>query len=189
MKRKLSMTILALSAMSPGIAAAQQHEIYFHQAGALLAYTDAEVRILFAAITAKEFDPDATKKTVEELDRALSASKNMVDRIQATLPESLASMEPDLVKFREQVKATEDQLRKLATDIEEQTGTKEGEEEQPELDEEGKPVGQRDWNLLKKGCGWLAADLAAARASYAKLAGKLKVKPIRPVPKPAGKRE
>jgi hypothetical protein len=184
----ISMTIALLFA--PAIASAQQHEIYFHQAGALLAYTDAEVKILYAAITAKEFDPEATKKTVEELERAVSTSKNMVDRVQATLPENMASLEPDLVKLREQVKATEDQLRKLATDIDEQTGaTKEGEEEGLELDEEGKEVGKRDWNLLKKGCGWLAADLAVARGTYAKLAGKLKVKPVKRVPKPSGKRE
>jgi len=182
----LSFTIALL--MSPAVASAQQHEIYFHQAGALLAYADAEIKILFAAITAKEFDPEATKKTVEELDRAMSATKNMVDRIQATLPENMASMEPELVKFREQVKAAEDQLRKLGNDIDEQTGTKEGEEEQPELDDEGKQIGNRDWDLLKKGCGWLSNDLSVARATYGKLAGKLKVKPVKPVPKPAGKR-
>lgn len=177
-------TLVALSALSPSIASAQQHEIYFHQAGALLAYADAEVRILYAAITAKEFDPDATKKTVEELDRTVSTAKTMVDRIQATLPENMASMEPELVKFRDQVKAVEDQLRKVSSDIEEQTGAKEGEEEQGS-EEQGK---QADWNLLKKGCGWLSSDLAVARGTYAKLAGKLKVKPVKPVPRPSGKR-
>jgi hypothetical protein len=184
-------TLMILGALwlVPGVASAQQHEIYFHQTGALLAYADAEVKILFAALTAKEFDPDATKKTLEELDRTVSASKNMVDRIQATLPEDMSAMEPELVKFREKVKATEDQLRKLTTDIEEQTGSKDGEEEQPELDEEGKEVGQRDWNLLKKGCGWLSSDLALVRDAYAKLGPKLKVKPVKPVPKPSGKRE
>jgi hypothetical protein len=187
MNRKVLSLTVALLSLSPAVASAQQHEIYFHQAGALLAYADAEIKILFAAITAKEFDPEATKKTVEELDRTMSASKNMVDRIQATLPEDLSAMEPELVKFREQVKATEDQLRKLSNDIEEQTGSKEGEEE-AELDEEGKPVGNRDWNLLKKGCGWLSTDLGVARATYAKLSGKLKVKPVKPVPKPSGKR-
>lgn len=187
-RTQLSTLIIALSSLAPVLAHAQQHDIYFHQEGALLAYADAEVKILYAAITAKEFDPEATKKTLEELERTISSAKTMVDRVQATLPEDLANMEPELVKFRDQVKAAEDQLRKLATDIEEQTGAKEGEEEQ-ELDEEGKPAVTRDWNLLKKGCGWLAADLATARATYAKLAGKLKVKPVKPVPKPSGKRE
>jgi uncharacterized coiled-coil protein SlyX len=185
----VTMTLVALLSMSPALASAQQHEIYFHQTGALLQFTEAEVKILFAAITAKEFDPDATKKTLEELERALSSAKNMVDRLQASLPENMSNMEQDLVKFRGEVKAAEDQLRKLTTDVEEQTGAKEGEEESPpELDEEGKTTGAHDWDLLKKGCGWLAADLATAKASYAKLAMKLKVKPVKPVPKPAGKR-
>ena len=186
-RMQLTMSLVALLSLSPAVASAQQHEIYFHQAGALLQYGEAEVRILFAAITAKEFDPDATKKTIEELDRTMSTAKNMVDRVQASLPENMANLEPDLVKLREQVKAAEDQLRKLSTDIEEQTGAKE-EGEEAELDEEGKALPQRDWDLLKKGCGWLAADLATAKASYAKLAGKLKVKPVKAVPKPSGKR-
>lgn len=184
----VTMSFVALLSMTPAVASAQTHEIYFHQTGALLAYANAQVRILYAAITAKEFDPDATKKTVEELQRAVSTAKTMVDRVQGLLPENMAKLEPDLVKFREQVKAAEDQLRKLATDIEEQTAPKE-EEEEPELDEEGKQVPQRDWNLLKRGCGWLSADLAAAKSGYGKLVLKLKVKPVRAVPKPSGKRE
>ncbi len=179
---------LALLLASPAVASAQQHEIYFHQTGALLQYGEAETKILYAAITAKEFDPEATKRTVEELERTLGSAKGMVDRVQALLPEGLASVEPDLVKLREQVKAAEDQLRKLATDIEEQTGSKEGDEE-PELDEEGKQTPQRDWDLLKKGCGWLWIDLSTAKGSYAKLALRLKVKPVKLIPKPSGKRQ
>src|SRR5687768_15230592 len=135
---RTSLMILGALWLVPGVASAQQHEIYFHQTGALLAYAEAGVKILFAAITAKEFDPEAAKRTIEELDRSISTAKNMVDRIQGALPENLANMEADLVKFRGEVKATEDQLRKLKTDIEEQTGKEGDEEDAPELDEEGK---------------------------------------------------
>jgi chromosome segregation ATPase len=181
MNRVLAVTLLAL----PSAAFAQQHEIYFHQTGALLAYADAEIRILYAAITAKEFDPEIAKRTVEELDRALSAAKNNADRTTALLPENMTNIQPDVAKLRELVKAAEDQLQKLGTDIEEQTSPKEEEDD----DLEAAATGQRrDWDLLKGGCGWLAVDLAAARDHYAKLAKKLKVKPATAAPKPKGKR-
>jgi hypothetical protein len=187
MNRNLTMTLAALVSMTPAVASAQTHEIYFHQTGALLQYSEAVVKILFAGITAKEFDTESTKRTMEELERAVSSAKNMVDRLQGSLPENMSSFEADLVKFRGEVKTAEDHLVKLKNDIEEQTG-KGGDEEGGPDEEEGK-TGPHDWDLLKKGCGWLANDLATAKGTYAKLAVRLKVKPVKAVPKPSGKRE
>lgn len=177
----LTTSLVAMLSLLPSVASAQTHELYFHHAGALLAYADAQVRILYAAVTAKEFDKEAAKKTLEELDRTLAAGKTAVDRIQALLPENLSNLEQDLVKFRGEIKAAEDQLRKLGNDIEEQTKGS-GEDA-----EEGGGV-KADWDLLKKGCGWLAADVQGAKSSYAKLAVRLKVKPAGAVPKPKGSR-
>lgn len=188
--RKLTSTLFAsFVLLAPALASAQTHELYFHQTGALLNYADAEVRILYAALTAKEFDPDLTKRTLEELDRTLSAAKKNVDRVTALLPEKLTKVQPDLVKFREQIKNTEDQLQKLATDIEEQTAPREAEGDLADELEEAAAAPARDWNLLKNGCGWLYTDIKTSKGVYAKLARQLKVKPVRTPKRPRGKRE
>lgn len=187
---KLTSTLFtALLLLAPVAASAQTHELYFHQTGALLNYADAEVRILYAALTAKEFDPDLTKRTVEELDRTLSATKKNIDRVTALLPEKLTKVQPALVKFREQVKNTEDQLQKLATDIEEQTAPKELEGDLADELEQAAAEPTRDWNLLKNGCGWLYVDIKTSKSAYAKLARQLRVKPVRTPRRPRGKRK
>ena len=83
-RTQVTMTFVALLSMSPAVASAQQHKIYFHQTGALLAYAEAGVKILFAAITAKEFDPEAAKRTVEELDRSISTEEGSLEGLVQT---------------------------------------------------------------------------------------------------------
>lgn len=172
-------------------ARAEAYDLYFAQAGALLQYAQGEINILYGALTAKEFDPKITKDTVEELDRTLSAAKRSVDRVIALLPEDLGKNAPDLEKLRASIKQCEDALNKLGNDITEQTGsTEEAEAElgsRPDEDLEEAPP-QRDWELLKRGTGWLSVDLDDAKAKYNGLARKLKLKGLKSPPKPRGKR-
>ena len=172
----------------PSSAWAEQHELYFHQTGALLNYAEAEVRILYAVLSAKQFDPDLAKKTVAELDRTFAAAKKSTDRATAHLPEKLASNEPALIKLRELIKNSEDQLQRLATDIEEQTAAPEADPDTQDELEEAASAPTRDWELLKSGCGWLGVDLKAARSAYSKLVRKLKLRPVRAPKQPRGKR-
>ena len=170
---------------------AQGHELHYAQAGALLAYGQSELNLLFAALTAKEFDPKLTKDTVAELERTLNDAKKRVDRATALLPESLEKNQPEMEKLRAAIKQCEDTLAKLGNDITEQTGAPEesdvelGSRPEEELDE---APPQRDWELLKRGTGWLAVDLGDARKKYSALARKLKLKSMKSPPKPRGKR-
>lgn len=183
----IAITIALGAWVAPERANAQTHELYFHQTGALLAYAEAEVKILNTALLAKEFDPDLAKKTVQEIDRTLGAAKQTVDRVTALLPEKLSKNEPALVKLRELIKNTEDQLQRLGTDIEEQTAPRQEDEVSDEL-EEAASGPTHDWDLLKNGCGWLYVDLKTARTAYAKLAKGLRVKGVSTPKKPRGKR-
>ncbi len=172
-------------------ARAETHGLYFSQAGALLAYADAELKVLYGALTAKEFDPKLTKDTVAELDRTLASAKRSVDRSIALLPESQSKVAPELEKLRTAIKQCEDALNKLGNDITEQTGSTEeteaelGARPEENLDEEPP---QRDWELLKRGTGWLGVDLKDARGKYGAVARKLRLKSLRSPPKPRGKR-
>ncbi len=180
----------ALGAVSTE-ARAEAYDLYYAQAGALLVYAQGELNILYGALTAKEFDPKITKDTVAELDRTLSAAKRSVDRVIALLPEELGKNAPELEKLRASIKQCEDALTKLGNDITEQTGSTEETEAElgsrPEEDLEETPP-QRDWELLKRGTGWLAVDLKDARGKYSSLARKLKIKALKTPPKPRGKR-
>lgn len=177
-------------------AQAQDHSLHFAQAGALLDYSDAELRILYAAVTAREYDPKVTKETVEELKRALGDAKRYAGRASTLLPEKLAKHEPQVEKLRSAISAAEDQLTKLATDIDEQTKSLTSGDEEVELgsraeaeDAEGAAEPATvNWDLLKSGTGWLSVDVGEARKMYKGLAGKLGVRSLPAAPKPRGKR-
>ncbi len=190
-KMALILSVAAIGAAFAPDARAQGHDLHYAQAGALLAYGQSELNLLYAALTAKEFDPKLTKDTVAELNRALVDAKKRVDRTIALLPESLGKQEPELEKLRTAIKKCEDTLNKLGNDIDEQTGGT-SDEEEPELgarsEELDEAPPQRDWELLKRGTGWLGVDLAAARAQYGKLARRLKLRSMKKPPKPRGKR-
>lgn len=177
---------LAILAQAP-TAAAQGADLHYAQAGALLTYAESEVRILYAALSAKEFDPSITKSVIDELTRALNESKKRVDRTIPLLDEKDKAVEPDMLKLREAIKKCEDELTKLNTDIEEQTGAKGDDEEKKDDDEEERP--QTDWELLKRGTSWLSQDIGNAKTAYAALAKKLKLPTLAAPPKPKGKRE
>lgn len=186
MKLKTTLLVALMTAAvnaAPSKAQAQDHGLYYAQSSALLTYADAEIRLLYASVTAKEFDPALTKSLVKELERTMSEAKRKLDRVSTLMPEKYKKQEPAIQKVRDKMIKVENQLQRLATDIEEQTKGL-GEEEEEE-DEE--PV-TRDWTLLKNGAGWLAQDLKAAKSGFAKLARKLGVRPLPSPKRPRGKR-
>jgi hypothetical protein len=184
---------VALAVASP--ARAQGPELSYAQAGALLSYADAEVKLLFGAINAKEFDPSMTRSLLDELKRSLEESKKRIDRSSALLDEKQAALEPELIKVRDAIRRVEGSLDKLTRDIEAQTGklAADGEESGPapekKTEEEEAEAPPRDWELLKRGAGWLGADLKDAQAAYGAVAKKLKVPAFPFPPKPKTPRE
>ena len=188
--------VLLLAGLGWGLIAApparaQDHTLHYVQAGALLTYAQAETRILYAVVSAREFDPKLTKDIIQELRRTVGDAKRRVDRSATLLPEKLAAYEPKIMKLRDAVRQAEDQLTKLANDVDEQTKSLTEEEETElgiqEVEDEGGPP-QVDWDLLKKGVSWLAKDINDARSDYFRLAKKLKLPSLRSPPKARGKR-
>lgn len=188
-------TVAAMAAF--GIArpaAAQDHGLHHVQAGALLDYSETQIKILYAAVTAKVYDPKVTKDTLEELKRTLGAAKRHAGRTGTLLPENLMKHEPAAEKLRAAISKAEDQLAKLATDIEEQTKSLTAGEEEVELGEraddsagDAEPA-TIDWQLLKNGVGWLNVDVRGAKSLHKALGRKIRVKSLRAPPKPRGKR-
>lgn len=177
----------------PGTARAQDYTLHYTQAGALLDYSEVELRILYAAVTAREYDPKVTKDTLAELKDALGKAKRHAGRAATLLPENLMKHEPAVEKLRAEIGKAEDQLVKLSTDIEEQTKALFADEEEVELGERAEDSGEAapaktDWDLLKKGAGWLGVDLKGCKRMHKSLARKLKVKGLKAPPKPRGKR-
>lgn len=174
-------------------AQAQDYSLHYAQAGALLDYSDVQVKLLYAAVTASEYDANATKNTVAELKRSLGDAKRHAGRAATLLPEKLMKHEAHVEKLRAVISKAEDQLMKLQTDIDEQTKSLTAEAGEVELgersddDEAAAPV-QADWDLLKKGTGWLGVDVSGARRLHKSVARKIKVKSLRSPPKPRGKR-
>lgn len=189
----IAATLFAGLAAMATPARAQGPELQFAQAGALLAYAEAEVRLLYASLIAREYDPALTKSLIDELKRTLGDAKTRVDRTSALLDEKDAKLEPELLDLREKIKRIEGSLAKLAANIQEQTAPKaepaglESKKTADEDEDDEPPV--RDWELLKRGAGWVAVDLEAARGSYAKLTKKLKMPNLVLPPKPKGARD
>lgn len=184
-------TMMLLGFAAP--AQAQDYSLHYAQAGALLDYSDVQVKLLYAAVTASEYDANATKNTVAELKRSLGDAKRHAGRAATLLPEKLMKHEAHVEKLRAVISKAEDQLMKLQTDIDEQTKSLTAEAGEVELgersddDEAAAPV-QADWDLLKKGTGWLGVDVSGARRLHKSVARKIKVKSLRSPPKPRGKR-
>ena len=185
---------VAITFASPS-AHAQNHDLYFAQAGAALAYSRAEVRLLYGAVTARTYDPKIASETIDELKRVLSNAKRQTDRATALLPRKLAKHEPNMEKLRKALVQCEKSVAKVETDIAEQTKAMVVEEEPTEL---GTPLGEEpkeeeprkvDWKLLKRSTGWLAYDIRVASDLYKKLAGKVVKRSLRMPPKPRGKRK
>jgi hypothetical protein len=171
---------------------ARAEEAYLHhaQSGALLAYAETEMQIIYGTLLSKEFDPELAKTLAKELDRSLSDAKKAVDRTRLVAGED--KLEPDFTKMLDIIRRAEKQLSEFSTDIEEQTGTKEAEptDHREDLEAAGESKAPKgDWNLLKRDAAWLNQDIKDARAQHAAIGKKLKGGPLKPLPKPAGKRD
>ena len=174
-------------------AQAQDYSLAYAQAGALLTYSEAELRVLYAGVTAREYDPKIIKDTIAELKRAIGDAKRQVGRVGTLLPDDLSKHQPEVEKLRLSISKAEDQLTKLTNDIDEQTKALAGDDAEPELGEraeadEGDEAPKVDWELLKAGIGWLNVDVGEAKKLYAGVAKKLKMAGLKVPPKPRGKR-
>lgn len=163
-------------------ASAQTHHLPYVQAGVSLDYAESEVRILYAAVTARQFDLGLTKQTLEEVKEGLRDAKVALDRAETLLPEKLAGRSEAVLAVRERVVTAEAQVEKLAEAIVEQTRVLTEEEEDVE------DLPPTDWKLLERQTGWLAVDVAAARTAHGRLGPALKARMPKKVPRPRGKR-
>lgn len=181
--KTLSLVIGLVFACS-GLARAQTHKLSYMQAGVALEYAEKETRILYAAVTAKQFDLGFTKAIVGQLEASLNESKSNVSRAESLLPEKLGRMSAQLEKVRERLVAAETQLEKLAAAIEEETKvlTIEDEEEAAELP-------PTDWKLLETQTRWLSEDIRMAVRDHKKILNGLGVRMPPAVKKPRGKRD
>ena len=189
--------LLAGATLAPASALAQDAGLYHAQSGTLLTYAETETRVLYAVLTAQEFDVELTRSMVEELKRSIADAKKSVDRSTALLSESQQKLAPDFQKLREGVKAAEDQVVKLAADIQTEVKARASDDDSNEgepVPEGGAEAAEKEkgpppnWQLLKDGAGWLAIDLAAARSLHAKLAKSVKMPALAGPPKPKTKR-
>lgn len=184
-RKLLTWTSLAMAlAASSSTARAQSHTLPYMQAAASLSHAETEVRILFAAIRAKEFDLGFTEATLEQVENALGKAKRSIDRAETLLPEKLSKMSERLLKLREKVVSAEAQLEKLAAEVVEQTKVLTIEDE-----DEAAEYPPTDWKLLERETGWLAVDVDAAIGAHARLMKPLKVTKPKKVKKPRGKRD
>lgn len=186
-----AVTVFGMGLARP--AHAQDYSLAYAQAGALLTYSEAEIRILYAGVTAREYDPKIIKDTVAELKRTIGDAKRQAGRAATLLPESLSKYQEDVEKLRTSISKAEDQLNKLSNDIDEQTKALGSDDAEPELGErgdgdEGDETPKVDWELLKAGIGWFNSDVGDAKKLYAAVAKKLKVPGLKVPPKPRGKR-
>lgn len=184
MPKMLSAT-LALGLASAALpAAAQDHALPYVQAGAALDYAEQEVRVLHAAVTAKQFDLGFTEQALAELEHALAHAKRNIDRAETLLPTKMSKLGEKVLEVRAKVVAAETQLAKLKQIIEEQTKvlTVEDEEEAAELP-------PTDWKLMERETGWLAVDIGHAMKAHRMLERRLGARALKPVRKPRGKRE
>lgn len=176
----LAVGLLAL----PGPARAQTHVLPYAQAGAALEYARAEARILYAAVTAKQFDLGFTRAILEQLETALAEAKRNVDKAETLLPEKMAKRSDALLALREKIVAAETQRAALLAAVTEETKVLTVEDE-----EEAEDLPPTDWRRLERETKWLAADVRAAASAHGKLVRPLGVRTPKRVPEARGKRE
>jgi hypothetical protein len=165
-------------------ASAQTHRLPYAQAGAALAYAQAEVRILHDAVTANRFDLGFTRSTLGQLELALAEAKRNVDRAETLLPEKLSKRADAVRAVRDAVVAAETQRDALAKAVDEQTKVLTVEDEAEAAD-----LPPTDWDLLERETGWLAVDIRKAVGAHRRLLRPLRVRRPGKVKKPRGKRD
>ena len=165
----------------------------------MLDHAVGETKVLYAALSAREFDFDMTLRLAAETKRAIRDAKRAVDRSTDSLTEKQEKLRPEMKKLRDAVKAAEDQLAKVEKAIGSQVKPwmeaelEEEEEGESELaddvaDKPAKAPPEPDWDLIKGGIGWLYVDLSKAQSLHGRIAKKVKMPRLRTPPKPKGSR-
>ncbi len=188
------LSFILATALGLGVGArsaqAQEHELYFTQAGAMLTYANAEARVLYGVVAHRIFDPQLTKTAAEELGRVITGTKKQIDKTDALLPEKLAKNSAALLKLRESLVSAERELAKFNTtiDLAIERLTVDEDEALDEEDEEGEAPPETDWSAIRTRIAWIAKDLGDAKTQYVSLTRRLSPKPLRKVPRVSGKR-
>lgn len=190
MKNWIVGSLVALGAVAFSTSArAEDASLYHAESGALLAFADADVTIVYNVLLAKEFDPELAKTLLKDLERSVNDAKRAIDRTRIVLGDE--KLEPEFVKLLDVVKRAESMVTRFTTDVEEQTGSKEDEPSDHRDDEEGSDTPKHhDWNLLKNDAAWLFQDIKDARTMHAAVGKKIKgAAPLKSPPKASGKRD
>lgn len=109
----LSLALLTVAALAPTSALAQDAGLHHAQSGALIAYAESEVKVLYAALSAREFDMELTQRMVSELKRSVADAKKSTDRSTDLLSDAQEKLRPQLEKIRADLVAAEKQIQKL----------------------------------------------------------------------------
>ena len=180
--------LLAPALAATGTANAQNAGLHHAQSGALLGYADAEIKVLYAALTDRQFDLELVERLIAELDRTVTDAKRSTDRSTDLLDEKQAKLRPELEKIRKLLVAAEKELGMLKSDIEGQVKPflKQLEGDDDERDGVPEAAPEPDWERLKAHAGWIASDVGGAAKLHGKLSKKLKGPRLRTPPKPKG---
>lgn len=178
-----SLVVVLGASSAPAIA--QDAFLHHAQSGALIAYADAEALVLFGALSAKEFDPELVKSLSKEIERSLKDATRAVDRAKVLGSDDKA--EPELNKLLEALKRASDQLEALSAKVQGETDEKDEPIDHRE-ESDGAKEKAHDWSSLKNIASWLAQDIKDARTAHGVAGKKLKGGPLKPPPKPTGKR-
>ena len=178
--------------MAPA-AQAQDAGLHHAQTNSLLGFASSEVKVLAAALGARQFDLELTQSITKELKRTITDAKKSVDRTSALLDEKQEKLQPKFEALRAILVTAEKQVTKLEKDLDGSVTPyieqflDEGSDDL-ELAKTEK-VAEPDWDAIKAHAGWLNIDIGAARKAHGKLSSGAKMPRLRTPPKPKGKRQ
>jgi hypothetical protein len=162
-------------------------ERYVLYAGLHLNFAEAQLRILYSGLSPKTFDGDITEQVLKGIQLSLEEAERSLGRAEMKLDAKHAKWTPKLRELREDIAAASEQLRVLATDVDEQTNGS-GESEGEDALEKAAASEGRDFDLLRTTAGWLYEDLTKAEKNYAGVVKTLKLSPPDPPKRPKGTR-
>ncbi len=179
--------VFLMSGLLPGSANANEGVMHYIQSGALLAYADAELRILYGLLNKKTYNPELAKSVLDELDRALGGAKKSAERALTLFVDDKRQLGKSMGALRDEIRKAEEQLRTFRNELSEETAS-DAEEWTGELGEEADEKKTTDWKSLRRGVGWLGVDLKAARRKHRRVAKQLDLPAMRAPPRPRGAR-
>jgi len=191
--RKLNLTVLLVTGL--GFAAppalAQSGKLHHIQSQTLLTFSSAETNLVYAALSAREFDMSLTNELIQSLRTSLRGAKKHLDKSTDLLSEKQEKLRPKFEKLRGILVTAERQLETLSKDVETQVkpfmDAMEGGDDRGQGEDTAGPP-EPNWEALKKHVGWIALDLSKAQRLHRSLAGKIRATKLRTPRKPRGKR-